>query len=680
MRFTVDGAMEILGTETNPVVFTNDTDDSYGNPADIYTDGQVNDDYRNNIWIIYNSTSDDANNNIDHAIFRYKSSAITANSADPTVTNSYFNNLQYGLELTGVSAPVVQDNEFNNLGKTPLLISLVSYPQTTSGNTMTGSTWKAIGVRQETLVQDVTLPKRDFGGKVGIPYYMSGNYTVGTGAVLTLDPGVIMKFDNGRRLEVEKGLIAEGRNHPDSLVIFTSIHDDFYAGDTNADSTATNSTNGNWYGIHYKGTSLPEESTLDYAVIKDVRTTSANYAGVLADNASPTITNSSIFGNGHGVIVWGSGNPVVNNNDIYNNTEYGVFNRDKTFTIDATNNWWGNDSGPTHSGNAGGTGDAVSDGVNYNPFVGGGATNPVLGDVSLNGTVQSFDASIILRDVALIEAMSSAQQAVADVSGDGNIGAMDASYILQYLVGQIEAFPAELNSKARNDLFAGMEEENIILEIADLKDLGEQTYSVALDLKAVKNLYAFEIEMSFPTQNITIESIQKTDLIANSSFTSNITDEGEIYLAMASSEALAQSGSVVELTFKLNDKYSSSNLHVERFIANETDYTQTAVSNEELGINLPTEFELQQNYPNPFNPSTTIGFNLAESNVKVTMVIYNLLGQKVKTLVNDVYNAGRHRVVWDGTNEAGMQVSTGIYLYRIQAGDMVQSKKLTLIK
>ncbi|MEX0845794.1 MAG: right-handed parallel beta-helix repeat-containing protein, partial [Balneolaceae bacterium] len=680
-QFNVEGALRVNGTENSPVVFTIDTDDSYGKPADIYTDGQVNDfNYRNGNWITYSSTSDDTSNIVNYTIFRNNYAGIVANSADPTVKNSRFEQLNYGMNLAGVSAPYVENNVFHNLNKTPLVISLVSYPQTTVGNTMSGTTWKAIGVREETLVQDVTLPKRDFAGKVGIPYYMSGNYTTGTGAVLTIDPGVIMKFENYRRLEVQKGLIAQGSNHPDSLIVFTTIYDDFYGGDTNGDGTATNSANSYWYGIKYTGTSLPEESLLDYTVIKNVRVNSNSYAGVLADNASPTITNSSIFDNGYGVVVWGSGNPVVTNNDIYNNSQFGVYNRDKTFTIDATNNWWGSDTGPTHSANPGGTGNTVTDGVNYNPFVGSGATNPVLGDVSLNGKVQSFDASVLLRHAAFLDTMNATQLAVADVSGNGSVTSMDASYVLQYVVGLIEAFPAELASKSRYDLLAALAIEDMKLALVDLQDMGENRYSVNLELDNVSNLYAFEIELSYPNKAIEMESITATELLSDASLTSNITNDGKIYLAMASGNALDKSGAVVNITFTLKNSDQNSAMYIDKFMANEIDYSRSAVANESIQINLPTEFELYQNYPNPFNPSTTIGFNLAENNIKVSLIVYNILGQKVKTVVNDVYQAGRHKAVWDGTNDAGMQVSTGVYIYRIQAGDIVQSKKLTFIK
>jgi len=106
----------------------------------------------------------------------------------------------------------------------------------------------------------------------------------------------------------------------------------------------------------------------------------------------------------------------------------------------------------------------------------------------------------------------------------------------------------------------------------------------------------------------------------------------------------------------------------------------TSVSNEDMSLNIPDDLQLYQNYPNPFNPSTTIGFDVQSGKKLVRVEIYKILGQRVKTLVNDVYTAGRYKVSWDGTNNVGGRVSTGVYIYRMQAGDIVQSKKLTFIK
>ncbi len=94
---------------------------------------------------------------------------------------------------------------------------------------------------------------------------------------------------------------------------------------------------------------------------------------------------------------------------------------------------------------------------------------------------------------------------------------------------------------------------------------------------------------------------------------------------------------------------------------------------------LPIEYHLEQNYPNPFNPSTHIGFSLA-IDTKVTLDIYNLLGQHVTNLVDLDMTAGRHEIVWDGEDSGGEKVATGVYFYRLTTNDFVQTRKMVLVK
>lgn len=97
------------------------------------------------------------------------------------------------------------------------------------------------------------------------------------------------------------------------------------------------------------------------------------------------------------------------------------------------------------------------------------------------------------------------------------------------------------------------------------------------------------------------------------------------------------------------------------------------VQNEEIKYN-PTSFSLAQNFPNPFNPTTTIQYSLPKAE-NVTLKIYNLLGEEVKTLVNDYQQAGKHSVQFNSNN-----LASGIYLYRLQAGSFIHTKKMILIK
>jgi len=94
---------------------------------------------------------------------------------------------------------------------------------------------------------------------------------------------------------------------------------------------------------------------------------------------------------------------------------------------------------------------------------------------------------------------------------------------------------------------------------------------------------------------------------------------------------------------------------------------------------LPVEFSLHQNYPNPFNPETRIVFNIPVRS-RVNISVFNMLGQNVAVLADEVYDAGGHAVVWSGTDESGYKVSSGVYLYKMTVGDLVISKKMLLVK
>lgn len=107
--------------------------------------------------------------------------------------------------------------------------------------------------------------------------------------------------------------------------------------------------------------------------------------------------------------------------------------------------------------------------------------------------------------------------------------------------------------------------------------------------------------------------------------------------------------------------------------------TSLSVNGSTSSSGLPTEFALGQNYPNPFNPTTDINFALPSA-ADVELSVYNLLGQKVTTLVNGSMPAGNHTVTWDGTSESGGQVASGIYFYRISAGSFNETKKMMMLK
>jgi len=100
------------------------------------------------------------------------------------------------------------------------------------------------------------------------------------------------------------------------------------------------------------------------------------------------------------------------------------------------------------------------------------------------------------------------------------------------------------------------------------------------------------------------------------------------------------------------------------------------ISNEKM---IPNEYALFQNYPNPFNPTTTIRYALPECK-DVKIEIFNILGQKIYTFEFKNQSPGYHRVIWNGRNQNNCPVSSGLYIYRIKAGNFIASKKMLLIR
>jgi hypothetical protein len=109
---------------------------------------------------------------------------------------------------------------------------------------------------------------------------------------------------------------------------------------------------------------------------------------------------------------------------------------------------------------------------------------------------------------------------------------------------------------------------------------------------------------------------------------------------------------------------------------------QENVTSVDENPNVPVKFSLAQNYPNPFNPSTVINYTISPSanSTNTRLEIFNLLGQKVRTLVDARESGGIHSVSWDGRNDAGELLPSGVYVYRLMSGTLIDSKKMLFIR
>ena len=679
--FTINGKIEVDGISGNPVIFTDYRDDDYGNPADTEQNGSATSPGTYCPYFIFNDVSDDASY-IDHAIIRYGTDIVRLNSASPSITNNTFYKVDYGITNSGVCAPVIEDNTFDDLDYAPMSISLVSYPASTSGNIISGSTYKGIKVNYETLTQDVTLPKRSFGGVLNIPYIFGG-YTIGTGVTLTIDPGVICKFVHSAWMTVNNGLIAEGVASSGGYIIFTSLTDDFYGGDSNSDGTATSYGSNTWYGITINDVALDPLTRFENCIFRFGKY-STGY-GIKTVSASPSILNCSFNNCDNGVYATAASNPTVNYCDFFDITSMAVNNVNQSFVIDAENCWWGDNSGPTHSGNPGGTGEPVSDAVDYDPYGTSGAINPLLGDVSLNSIIQAYDATLILLWIVDpgTYPLTATQQNVADVTGNGSVTALDASNILQFVVGLISYFDAALLSPVPNIV------SEVELDIANTAVEPGEEFDLPLSISNVSGVFAMQMTINYNPEYLTALDIE--NLIPGMNAAYKIDEEaGLINIAFAGIESLESDMTIANLKFIATEEMGlaiETPVEAEFFMANETDLTWNvhngtviingfATGNEELNNE---NTKLLSCYPNPFSDFLTIEYTVQQDG-NLQIAVYDIYGKMVAEIVNGRHAAETYQLNWNAEDLNGIRLNRGTYFVRILTGSKVETEKIQLVR
>ncbi|MCL5019305.1 MAG: T9SS type A sorting domain-containing protein [Patescibacteria group bacterium] len=147
------------------------------------------------------------------------------------------------------------------------------------------------------------------------------------------------------------------------------------------------------------------------------------------------------------------------------------------------------------------------------------------------------------------------------------------------------------------------------------------------------------------------------------------------YSGTASLEVIDENRTVQVTGGQFNDSFDTYQVHLYKLSG-----ILTGDIEEERGnLTVPSEYFLSQNYPNPFNPATTIEYKLLKESA-IDLTIYNIIGQEIRKLVNMVQNAGVHTVVWDGRDNRGSAVTSGIYLYKIDVDNFSDTRKLVLLR
>ena len=158
----------------------------------------------------------------------------------------------------------------------------------------------------------------------------------------------------------------------------------------------------------------------------------------------------------------------------------------------------------------------------------------------------------------------------------------------------------------------------------------------------------------------------------------HITD-GKVRVSFAGAESGIGSGDVLEVTFRPLGEIVDAlgGIRLERVRLNEGSVVVKLTNGGKPDV--PTAYALYPNYPNPFNPETTIRYG-APVPGRVLLVVYNLSGQKVRELVSGLRDAGMHTVLWDGMDDKGREVGSGVYLYRLEAGGHEDIRRMVMVK
>ncbi|MFZ4621871.1 MAG: FlgD immunoglobulin-like domain containing protein, partial [Bacteroidota bacterium] len=301
----------------------------------------------------------------------------------------------------------------------------------------------------------------------------------------------------------------------------------------------------------------------------------------------------------------------------------------------------------------------------------------IYGDVSGNGTITAFDGAMVLQYVVSAATFTPLQLKVGDVSGSGALSSLDASYILQRAVGLISSFPGGLGKQERAEAVLSA------FSFRIQKSAKQDEFDLFVSVNKASNVYGIAMELGFDSSVVSPVMMAKTEVTDSMSLAYRFPD-GTANMALAGITPLASAGDIIKFTFRLKVPNYPKNavlFTMKKFILNETDHTDD-IGGITLNVHdlaqLPTIYKLEQNYPNPFNPSTTINYQLPEDG-SVKIVIYNMLGQVVRTLVNEVQSAGYYSMVWNGSDESDRKVSTGVYIYRIEAYGP-QNKRFTEVK
>ena len=306
----------------------------------------------------------------------------------------------------------------------------------------------------------------------------------------------------------------------------------------------------------------------------------------------------------------------------------------------------------------------------------------IVGDANGDGEINAEDI-IYLINYLFRGGPPPYVMAAGDANGDGEVNAGDIVYLIQYLFHG--GPPPGQRSSDAEDLLAGTTLNRAPARLWLSKEAvprAEGGTNIIIRASFETDIAAVQLAISCDPEELTLAPTLPPDLQALQIYYSQKGGLLKVGVLDLRGENWIPGGEKVDLLVLQASGTNVSSLKIkEAILVDREAYVLSVkiVTEEEVEEQRPETFSLSENYPNPFNPQTQINYALPrECNVKVT--IFNLLGRRVRVLVDEHQSAGYKTVHWDGNDERGVEVASGIYFYRIQAEDFAQTRKMLLLK
>lgn len=302
------------------------------------------------------------------------------------------------------------------------------------------------------------------------------------------------------------------------------------------------------------------------------------------------------------------------------------------------------------------------------------------GDINFNGFVDVDDAVGVVRYIIGAGDLNRRRLAAGDIVRNDTVNVVDLVGIVYAIFGW--PLPSNPAPTPVDDQFATLK-----VVHGEVPDLGMQS-DMAISADMPTEAAGVELTVSYNPE--AVEMLKPQMVAGMTDFSLNYSDNGAGTMKVLlyswrpwNDDKLIGKGlsDIITLPFVSKAPISADDDRVVRIT--KAVISDGAARNIPVGSTgpepLPSMFELAQNRPNPFNPTTTIDFYI-DSQGDITLEVFNVLGQLVKTLVDRPMAPGQYSVVWDGTDTEGARMASGVYLYRLKSGDASQTKKMVLLK